>query len=77
MYTYTNKKGTKYVLYWSKVTLRGGQTTKIYFLLQEDKQPSGSYRAYRASVLPKTHVIKEIGINYTPLVYKVKNGEDE
>lgn len=77
IYTYTNKNGDKYVLYWSEVYLRGGKKTRIYFLLREDKQPSNHlYTSYRAKSLPKTMEIKEVGKNHTPLVYKVRNGED-
>ena len=78
MYTYTNKLGKKYILYWSEVKLVKGSKTKIYFLLREDKQPTNSLvKAYRAESLPKTMEIKEIGVNHTPLVYKVRNGEDK
>lgn len=78
MYTYTNKLGKKYILYWSEVKLVKGSTTKIYFLLGADKQPTNSLvKAYRASSLPNTMEIKEIGVNHTPLVYKVRNGEDK
>ena len=78
MYIYTNKKGDNYVLYYSEIKLRGGQRNKIYYLLREDKQPANAlFRSYRAEKLPDTMVIKEIGINATPLVYKVKNGKDE
>ena len=77
-YIYTNKNGVNYILYWSKVCLRGGKEAKIYYLLREDKQPSNTlYRAYRASSLPKTMEIKEVGVGNTPLVYKVRNGEDK
>lgn len=78
MYTYTNKLGKKYILYWSEVYVRGGKKTKIYFLLREDKQPSNHrHISYRAKSLPKTMEIKEVGVNHTPLVYKVRNGEDK
>lgn len=78
MYTYTNKLGKKYILYWSEVKLVKGSKTKIYFLLREDKQPTNRLiMAYRAESLPKTMEIKEIGVNHTPLVYKVRNGEDK
>lgn len=78
MYTYTNKKGFKYVLYYSEVKLKGGKRNKIYYLLREDKQPTNSiFRSFRAEKLPKTMVIKEIGVNATPLVYKVMNGKDD
>ena len=76
MYTYTNKKGIKYVLYYSEVKLKGGIRNKIYYLLREDKQPA-MFRSFRAEKLPDTMVIKEIGVNATPLVYKVKNGKDD
>lgn len=75
MYTYTNKLGKNYILYWSEVKLVKGSKTKVYFLLREDKQPTN--RAYRAESLPSTMEIKEIGVNHTPLVYKVRNGEDK
>lgn len=78
VYIYTNKKGDNYILYWSEVYVRGGKRTKVYFLLREDKQPSNTlYRAYRAASLPKTMEIREVGVNCTPLVYKVRNGEDK
>ena len=78
MYTYTSKKGIKYVLYYSEVKLKGGKRNKIYYLLREDKQPTNSmFRSFRAEKLPDTMIIKEIGVNATPLVYKVKNGRDE
>lgn len=78
MYTYTNKLGKNYILYWSEVKLKGGVKTKIYYLLSEDKQPTQSLiAAYRAETLPDTMEIKEIGVNHTPLVYKVRNGEDK
>ena len=78
MYTYTNKLGKKYILYWSEVKLVKGSNTKIYFLLREDKQPTNNLiKAYRAESLPKTMEIKEVGVNHTPLVYKVRNGEDK
>ena len=35
MYTYTNKLGKKYILYWSEVWCRGGVKHKVYFLLRE------------------------------------------
>lgn len=76
MYTYTNKLGKKYILYWSEVKLVKGSKTKIYFLLREDKQPTNNLvKAYRAESLPKTMEIKEVGVHHTPLVYKVRNGE--
>ena len=78
MYTYINKKGKKYVLYWSEVKVKGGKRAKIYYLLEESKQPSNSlYRSYRAETLPKTMEIREIGVNFTPLVFKIRNGEDK
>lgn len=78
MYTYTNKLGKKYILYWSEVKLVTGSKTKIYFLLREDKQPTNNVvKTYRAESLPSTMEIKEIGVNHTPLVYKVRNGEDK
>lgn len=78
MFVYTNKKGDNYNLYWSEIYMRGGKKTKIYFLLREDKTPNNHlYRSYRAKSLPKTMIIKEIGVNATPLVYKVMNGKDE
>lgn len=78
VYEYINKKGDKYILYWSEVHCRGGVKRKIYFLLREDKQPNNRlYTSYRAKSLPKTMEIKEIGVNCTPLVYKVRNGKDE
>ena len=78
MYTYINKKGKKYVLYWSEVKVKGGKRAKIYYLLEESKQPSNSlYRSYRAEILPKTMEIREIGVNFTPLVFKIRNGEDK
>ena len=78
MYTYTNKLGKKYILYWSEVKLVKGSKTKVYFLLREDKQPTNNLiMAYRAESLPKTMEIKEVGVNHTPLVYKVRNGEDK
>lgn len=78
MYTYTNKLGKNYILYWSEVKLVKGSKTKVYFLLREDKQPTNSLvKAYQAESLPKTMEIKEIGVNHTPLVYKVRNGEDK
>ena len=78
MYTYTNRKGKKYILYWSEVKLKGGKRTKVYYLLEESKQPSGSlFRSYRAEELPKTMEIKEIGVNFTPVVFKIRNGEDK
>lgn len=79
MYTYTNKLGKKYILYWSEVKLvKGSKKTKVYFLLREDKQPTNNLTmAYRAKSLPKTMEIKEVGVNHTPLVYKVRNGEDK
>ena len=78
MYTYTNKLGKKYILYWSEVKLVKGLKTKVYFLLREDKQPTNNLiKAYRAESLPKTMEIKEVGVNHTPLVYKVRNGEDK
>lgn len=78
MYTYINKKGKKYVLYWSEVKLVGKKQAKVYYLLEESKQPSNSmYRSYRAETLPKTMEIKEIGVNFTPVVFKVRNGEDK
>ena len=77
-FQYTNKLGHLYNLYWSEIFVRGGKRTKIYFLLREDKAPSNHlYQAYRAKSLPKTMEIKEIGVNHTPLVYKVRNGEDK
>lgn len=77
-YIYTNKKGDNYILYWSEVYCRGGKRSKIYFLLREDKKPSNHlYTAYQAESLPKTMEIKEVGVNSTPLVYKVRNGKDE
>ena len=77
-YIYTNKKGFNYILYWSRVYVRGGKEVKIYYLLREDKQPSNTlYRAYIAASLPKTMEIREVGVNCTPLVYKVRNGEDK
>lgn len=78
MYTYTNKLGKKYILYWSEVELVKGSKTKVYFLLREAKQPTNKLiMAYRADSLPKTMEIKEVGVNHTPLVYKVRNGEDK
>ena len=78
VYEYVNKKGDKYILYWSEIYVRGGKKTKIYFLLREDKQPSNHlYTSYLAKTLPKTMEIKEVGVNCTPLVYKVRNGKDE
>lgn len=79
MYTYTNKLGKNYILYWSEVKLvKKVQRQKVYFLLREDKQPTNSLvKAYRAESLPSTMEIKEIGVNHTPLVYKVRNGEDK
>lgn len=78
MYTYINKKGKKYILYWSEVKVKGGKRAKVYYLLEESKQPSQSlYRSYRAETLPKTMEIKEIGVNFTPLVFKIRNGEDK
>ena len=78
MYTYTNKLGKNYILYWSEIRMRGGKKTKIYFLLSEEKTPSNHlYQSYRAKTLPKTMAIKEVGVNHTPLVYKVRNGRDE
>lgn len=78
MYTYTNKKGKKYILYWSEVKVKGGKRAKIYYLLEESKEPSQAlYRSYRAESLPKTMEIREIGVNFTPLVFKIRNGEDK
>ena len=78
IYTYTNKKGDNYILYWSEVWCRGGKKHKVYFLLREDKEPSNRlYKAYIAKSLPKTMEIREVGVNCTPLVYKVRNGEDK
>lgn len=78
MYTYTNKKGKKYILYWSEVKVKGGKRAKVYYLLEESKQPSQSLcRSYRAETLPKTMEIREIGVNFTPLVFKIRNGEDK
>ena len=78
MYTYINKKGKKYVLYWSEVKLVGKKRAKIYYLLEESKQPTQAlYRSYRAETLPKTMEIREIGVNFTPLVFKIRNGEDK
>ena len=78
MYTYTNKLGKNYILYWSEVKLVKGSKTRVYFLLREDKQPTNNLiKAYRAESLPKTMTIKEIGKYHTPIVYKVKNGEDK
>jgi hypothetical protein len=77
MYTYINKKGKKYVLYWSEVKIKGGKKATVYYLLEENKQPSNSiFRSYRAEELPKTMEIKEIGVNFTPVVFKVRNGRD-
>lgn len=78
MYTYINKKGKKYILYWSEVKVKGGNRTRVYYLLEESKQPSQSlYRSYRSETLPTTMEIREIGVNFTPLVFKIRNGEDK
>ena len=78
MYIYTNQLGKIYNLYWSEVKLKNRKRAKVFFLLPEDKRPSNTlYKAYLAADLPKTMEIKEIGVNHTPLVYKVRNGEDE
>lgn len=78
MYTYINKKGDKYILYWSDVYVRGGKKARIYFLLREDKQPNNHlHTSYMAKSLPNTMEIKEVGVNCTPLVYKVRNGKDK
>lgn len=79
MYTYTNAKGDNYILYWSELYVRGGKKVKIYYLLREDKKPANklyeTYK-YKGDKLPKEYIIKEIGKNHTPLVYKVRNGKD-
>lgn len=56
--------------------MKGGKTTKIYYLLEESKKPANKlYDHYLANSLPKEYEIKEIGINKIPVVNKVRNGK--
>ena len=75
MYTYINKKGKKYVLYWSEVKIKGGKKATVYYLLEESKQPSNSmFRSYRAETLPKTMEIKKQNkeeIDKIQLIYNI------
>ena len=70
---YTNKLGKDYRLYYSDVILRGGKPARVFFLLPVEKKPSGASK-YETDYLPPQFEIREIGVNHTPLVYKVKNG---
>ena len=70
-YKYISTKGIEYNLYYSEVTLRGGKSAKVYFLLPTGKTPN-SKMSYLAENLPETHEIKEIGANKIPLVYKIR-----
>ena len=76
-YKYISSSGKEYNLYYSKVRLRGGNQTKVYFLLPEGKEPANrTAKAYLAESLPNAFEIREIGTNKTPLVYKVRNKVD-
>ena len=73
-YKYISSSGKEYNLYYSKVRVRGGKQEKIYFLLPEGKEPtSRTVKAYLAESLPNAFEIREIGVNKTPLVYKIRN----
>lgn len=72
-YKYISSSGRKYNLYYSKVRLRGGKQATIYFLLPEDKEPNNrNGKSYLAETLPRSYEIKEIGINKTPMLNKVR-----
>ena len=70
-YKYISTRGIEYNLYYSEVTLKGGKSAKIYFLLPVGKTPN-SKMSYLAENLPETHEIREIGVHKTPLVYKIR-----
>lgn len=72
-YKYVSSSGKEYNLFYSKVALRGGKQAKIYFLLPEGKQSTNKIaKAYLGESLPNAFEIREIGVNKTPLVYKVR-----
>lgn len=70
-YKYISTRGREYNLYYSDVTLRGGKSAKVYFLLPLGKTPN-SKMSYLAKSLPETHEIREIGENKIPLVYRIR-----
>lgn len=39
-FTYTNKKGVKYILHFKDVTLRGGRKQRIYFFARDEREDS-------------------------------------